>query len=169
MATTGADAAQAAHRDTPACATSGLDIWAALNRGSAYAGGYYDTIYLTNMSGHRCTLFGHAGVSAAGLNGEEIGSPAGWVGPAPTSVTLAQDATAAILVQVGDPSNYGPTCFQPGTHPGRVPLAAGLRVYPPGQSKSKVAPLPVLACYNHGPVWMHVGPVHGPVIPPDTF
>jgi Protein of unknown function (DUF4232) len=177
MATTAADAAApaalavAAHRDAPACKTSGLDIWAATNYGSEYAGGYYDSIYLTNMSGHRCTLLGHAGVSTVGLSGDEIGSPAGWVGPAPTLVTLAQDATAAILVQVGDPANYGGTCFQPGTgpgtgHPAQVPLAAGLRVYPPNQLTSKVAPLPVPACYHHGPVWMHVGPVHGPVILP---
>ena len=174
MATTAADAAApaapavAAHRDAPVCKTSGLDIWAAANRGSAYAGGYYDTIYLTNMSGRTCTVFGHAGVSAANLAGKEIGSPAGWVGPAPKRVTLAQDATASILVQVGDPANYGPTCFQPGTgHPGRVPLAAGLRVYPPDQFTSKVASLPVLACYHHGPVWIHVGPARGPVVPPD--
>jgi Protein of unknown function (DUF4232) len=174
MAATAADAAApaalagAAHRDTPACKTSGLDIWAALKSGSAYAGGYYDTIYLTNMSGHTCTVYGHAGISAVGLSGKEIGSPAGWVGPAPKLVTLAQDATAAILVQVGDPANYGPTCLQPGTgHPGRVPLAAGLRVYPPGQFASKVASLPVLACDHHGPVWMHVRPVQGPVVPPD--
>ena len=163
MAATGADAAApAAHRDAPACKTSGLDIWAATNRGSSYAGGYYDTIYLTNMSGHRCTLFGHAGVSTVRLSGKEIGSTAGWVGPAATLVTLAPDATAAILVHVGDPANYGTTCL----HSGRVPLAAGLRVYPPDQSISKVAPLPVLACYRHGPVWMHVGPVHGPVVLP---
>jgi len=169
MATTGADASSAApagvaHRDPPACTTSGLDIWAAANSGSAYAGGYYDTIYLTNMSGHRCTMFGHAGVSAVGLNGRNIGSPAGWVGPAPKRVTLAQDATAAILVQVGDPANYGETCLQPGTT--RVPLAAGARVYPPGQFNSKVASLPVPACFHHGPVWMHAGPVHGPVTGP---
>ena len=173
MATTAADAAApaalagAAHRDAPACKTSGLDIWAAANPGSGYAGGYYDSIYLTNMSGRRCAMFGHAGVSAVGLSGSEIGSPAGWVSPAPTPVTLAPDATAAILVQVGDPADYGRTCLQPGTHPLRVPLAAGLRVYPPNRFTSKVAPLPVLACYHHGPVWMHVGPVHGPVIPPD--
>jgi hypothetical protein len=174
MATTAADAAApaarapAAHRDPPACTTSGLDIWAAANRGSAYAGGYYDTIYVTNMSGRTCTVFGHAGVSAVGLSGKEIGSPAGWVSPAPKLVTLAQDATASILVQVGDPANYGETCLEPGTgHPGQVPLAAGFRVYPPGQKTSRVAELPVLACYHRGPVWLHVGPLKGPVIPPD--
>jgi len=167
LATPAASAAPA--RDaTPACQTSGLDIWAAANRGSAYAGGYYDTIYLTNMSGQACTLSGHAGVTAVGLSGSQIGSPAGWAGPAPALVKLPQDATAAILVQVGDPANYGPTCFQPGTgYPGRVPLAAGLRVYPPNQFTSKVAPLPVPACYHHGPVWLHAGPVQGPVIPPE--
>jgi hypothetical protein len=168
----GAATPAAAHRDTPVCKTSGLDIWAATNRGSSYAGGYYDSIYLTNMSGHRCTLFGHAGVSTVRLSGVQIGSPAGWVSPAPTLVTLAPDATARILVQVGDPANYGTRCLVPGpppspSHPGIVPLAAGLRVYPPGQVTSKVAPLPVQACYHRGPVWMHVGPVQGPVFPPD--
>jgi len=154
-------------RDAPACTTSGLDIWAATNRGSTYAGGYYDSIYLTNMSGHRCTLFGYAGVSAAGLSGKEIGSPAGREPLGPKLVTLGQDATAYILVQVGDPANYGGTCFLPGIHPLQVPLAAGLRIYPPRQFASKVAALPVLACYHHGPVWLHVGPVRGPVVPPD--
>ena len=44
MASTAADAATpaglavAAHRDAPVCQTSGLDIWAATNPGSAYAG-----------------------------------------------------------------------------------------------------------------------------------
>jgi hypothetical protein len=168
----GAAAPTAARPDTPACTTSGLDIWAATNRGSSYAGGYYDSIYLTNMSGHRCTLFGHAGVATVLLSGKQIGSPAGRVNPAPTLVTLAPDASAAILVQVGDPANYGPRCFLPGpppspSHPGEVPIAAGLRVYPPGQFTSKVAPLPVPACYHGGPVWMHAGPVQGPVLPPD--
>jgi len=161
--TAGAAAQGAAHQDAQACKTSGLDIWAATNRGSTYAGGYYNSIYLTNMSGHSCTLLGHAGVSTVRLSGKEIGSPAGWVGPAPTLVTLAPNATAVILVQVGDPANY-PGCI---LHPGQVPLAAGLRVYPPGQTTSKVAPLPVEACYHHGPVWIHVGPVQGPVFPPD--
>jgi len=163
-AATPATLAAAAHRDAPACTTSGLDIWAAHNPGSGYAGGYYDTIYLTNMSGHTCTLYGHAGVSAVNLSGTEIGSAADWMGTA-KRVTLAQDATADILVQVSDPADYGRTCLQPGTN--HVPLAAGLRVYPPGQFASRVAPLPVLACYRHGPEWMHVGPVKGPVVPPD--
>ena len=101
---TPAASATPARDATPACQTSGLDIWAAANRGSAYAGGYYDTIYLTNMSGQACTLSGHAGVTAVGLSGSQIGSPAGWAGPAPALVKLPQDATAAILVQVGDPA-----------------------------------------------------------------
>ena len=161
-AATAASAAPAttAHRDTPACTTSGLDIWAASNRGSAYAGGYYDTIYLTNLSGHACTLFGHAGVSAVTLFGQQIGSAAGWAGPKPKLVTLGRDSTGAILVQVGDPANYGARCLLPGTH--RVPIAAGPRVYPPSRFTSKVASLPTLACYRHGPVWLHAQSVHGP-------
>jgi hypothetical protein len=37
---------------------------------------YY--LEFTNLSGHACTLAGYPGVSAVGLSGGQLGSPAGW-------------------------------------------------------------------------------------------
>jgi hypothetical protein len=147
----------------PACATSGLVIW--MNtRGSQYAGGAYYTLNFTNLSGHACTLRGYPGVSAVSLSGRQIGSPAGWGTATPGVVTLANGATAHAVLQAADPANYGLECFLPGPppspgHPGRLPTAAGLRVYPPGQFTSKVIPFPLSACASSVPVWLHVSPV----------
>ena len=156
-------AAAARPAATPACQTSGLDIWAYPNYGGGYTGGYDYTVYLTNLSGHTCTLAGHAGISAVSLSGAQIGSPAGWTGPAPTQVKLANGATATVSLNIADPGNFGTQCFLPGTigpgHRGVLPIAAGLRVYPPGQFTSKVAPVAFDACHRTGVIWMHAGPV----------
>ena len=159
LAMTGSPAASS----TPACATSGLVIW--MNTvGSAYAGGAYYTLKFTNLSGRACTLHGYPGVSAVSLSGGRLGRPAGWGTATPTTVTLADGATAAATLQIADPANFGTACFLPGPppapgRPGKLPTAAGLRVYPPDQFTSKVIPFPFSACYSSVPVWMHAGPL----------
>jgi len=147
----------------PACATSGLVIW--LNTfGNGYAGGVDYTLNFTNLSGHACTLRGYPGVSAVSLGGRQIGHSAGWGTATPGLVTLADGATGHAVLQIADPGNYGLQCFLPGPppspgHPGTLPTAAGLRVYPPGQFTAKVVPFPFSACASSGPVWLHAGPV----------
>jgi hypothetical protein len=131
-----------------ACATSGLVVWAYADYGGGYAGGYAYTVGFTNLSGHACTLRGRPGVSAVSLAGQQLGSPAGWGGGTPATVTLADGATATARLDIGD---AGAWC-QPVT-------AAGLRVYPPGQRAAKIVPIPFGACPHAGPVWMHAGPV----------
>ena len=163
LAVTGSPAAPAA--STPACATSGLVIW--MNtQGSQYAGGAYYTLKFTNLSGHACTLRGYPGVSAVSLSGRRIGHPAGWGTARPATVTLADGATATAALQIADAANFGGACFLPGPppapgRPGKLPTAAGLRVYPPNprQFTSKVIPFPFKACYRTGPIWLHVTPV----------
>jgi hypothetical protein len=156
-------AGASAPASTPGCATSGLVVW--MNtRGVAYAGGHYYTLNFTNLSGHTCTLRGYPGVSAVTLTGRQIGSPAGWGNAHPGTVTLANDATATANLQASDPANFGTKCFLPGpkpspAHPGKLPVAAGLRVYPPNQRASKVIPFPIAACASSGPVWLQAGPV----------
>jgi hypothetical protein len=148
---------------TPACATSGLVVW--MNtQGDGFAGGVAYTLNFTNLSGHACTLRGYPGVSAVTLTGRRIGSPAGWGKTSPASVTLANRATATASLQAYDPANYGTKCFLPGpppspAHPGKLPVAAGLRVYPPNQRSSKIIPFPIAACASSGPVWLQAGPV----------
>jgi hypothetical protein len=159
----GSAAAAAAAASPPACATSGLVIW--LNTfGNGYAGGVDYTLNFTNLSGHACTLRGYPGVSAVSLGGRQIGHSAGWGTATPGVVTLADGATAHAALQITDPGNYGLQCFLPGPppspgHPGTLPTAAGLRVYPPGRFTAKVVPFPFSACASTGPVWLHTGPV----------
>jgi hypothetical protein len=156
------EAPAAATASTPACATSGLVIW--LNTvGSGYAGGEDYTLNFTNLSGHTCTLRGYPGVSAVSLSGRQIGRPAGWGTATPATVSLAGGATATAGLQISDPGDFGTACFPPGPQgrAGKLPTAAGLRVYPPDQSTSKVIPFPFHACYGTAPVWMYAKPLQG--------
>jgi hypothetical protein len=145
----------------PACATSGLMVWLNVPPGNDYAGGADYSLEFTNQSGHTCTLRGAPGVSAVTLAGSQLGSPAGWVGTAST-VTLANGATASSTLQIADTSVFGTSCYlQPPTqgHPGILPTAAGLRVYPPNQTAATMVPYPLWACAHAGPVYIHASPV----------
>jgi hypothetical protein len=136
---------------TPACSAAGLVVW--MNtQGNGYAGGVGYTLNFTNLSGHACTLHGNPGVSAVSLAGGQLGAPAGWSGT-PATVTLASGATAAATLLITDTGVYPPGACNPVT-------AAGLRVYPPGQTASKQIPFPLSACSASGPVYLNAGPVH---------
>jgi len=161
LAATSSSAAQDATASA-SCATSGLVVWLNVPPGNDYAGGAYYYLEFTNLSGHACTLRGYPGVSAVSLNGRELGSPAGRGTAKTTTVRLASGGTATAELQIADTGNYS-QCFQrlpqgPGM-PGLLPTAAGLRVYPPNQTASKVIPYPLRACAHTGPVWIHTGPV----------
>jgi hypothetical protein len=158
-------ASASAPASTPPCATSGLVAWMNTN-GDGFAGGIGYTLNFTNLSGRACTLHGTPGVSAVNLSGHQLGHPASgnYSGDTPT-VRLASGATATALLTIDDPASFGTECFLPGPpptpgHPGKLPTAAGLRIYPPGQRTSKVIPFPTGACAGSRPVWLHAGPVH---------
>ena len=136
----------------PTCATAGLVIW--MTQDDAAAGSAFFTLNFTNLSGHTCTLKGHPGVSAASLSGHELGSPAGWAPPAAGTVTLANGATGYALLQYSDVITGGG-----GPKPCNPVTAAGLRVYPPGQSAAKTVPIPLTACTTSGLVYMNVRPL----------
>jgi hypothetical protein len=161
-------ASEHATASVPSCSTSGLVVWLRVPPGGAYAGGAYYYLEFNNQSGHTCTLRGYPGVSAVSLNGKQLGSPAGWGAPATHTVTLANGATASSELQIADTANFGTRCFvkqpQPG-HAGTLPTAAGLRVYPPNQTASKVIPYPLQACAHSGPVYIHASPVTLSVVP----
>jgi hypothetical protein len=165
LAATSSPASRAAAATTPACATSGLVVWLDVPAGNGYAGGTYFYLEFTNLSGHACTLHGSPGVSAVSLSGRQLGSPArGDYTGSPAAVVLASGATATAKLQISDPGDFGNSCLLSGStpgpgNPGRLPTAAGLRVYPPNQLKSKVVPYPFSACAHTGPVWIGVGPV----------
>ena len=129
----------AAAAATAPCKTSGLVIWSNNGAGGGTAGSVFYKIRFTNLSGSACTLAGYPKVSAVNLSGKRIGSAAqhevGQIKP----VKLPNGATATAQLRVVDPGNFSPTsCHQV--------TAAGLRVTPPGQSASKLIPLPLATC-----------------------
>ena len=131
--------AASAHR----CSTSGLVLW--LNTaGNGAAGSIYYNLYLTNLSGRPCTLKGYPRVSAVNLAGHQIGAPAAReTDKQPALVTLGRGVTATAVLRIVQAGNF------PAARCGAV-TAAGLRVFPPGQSTSKVVPFPFQACSRAG-------------------
>jgi hypothetical protein len=134
---------------TPTCATSGLVIWLNQEGGGGALGSIYYKLELTNLSGHTCTLYGFPGVAAVNLAGRQLGLAAtreqtpkkGLVTLAGGRATLANSETATAIVRIIDV----------GALPGCRPVAAaGLRVYPPGQTRSKVVPFPFETCSRGG-------------------
>jgi len=134
---------------TPRCATSGLVIWLE-TQGNGALGSIYYNLDFTNLSGHSCTLLGYPGVSAVDLGGHTLGSAASRDNShAPVVVTLANGASARAVLRIVEAGNFPPsTCRQVN--------AAGLRVYPPNQTASKVVPFPFSACSRSGPVYLSV-------------
>jgi hypothetical protein len=133
----------------PACTTSGLDVW--LNtQGTGAAGTIYYNLEFTNLSGGSCTLFGFPGVSAVTLTGGQLGNAASRNHSfTPHVVTLANGATATAIVGIAQTSLFPAAQCQPVT-------AAGLRVYPPGQTAPKIVPFPFGACSKSGPLYLSV-------------
>jgi hypothetical protein len=134
---------------TPKCATSRLVVWLD-TRGNGAAGSVYYNLKFTNLSGRACTLLGYAGVSAINLGGRQLGSAASRNNHTPTRlVRLASGGTVNAVLQITDARNFPSATCRPVT-------AAGLRVYPPNQTTSKVIPFPLGACSRAGPVYLHV-------------
>lgn len=146
--------AGAARATTPQCATKGLDVWLNTNGTSATGHTFY-RLNFTNLSGRTCTLFGFPGVSAVTLTGTQLGSPAARSSNTPHTVTLKNGATKHALVDILN------TDFIPASKC-RAVTAAGLRVYPPNQTKSRVAPFPFHACSKPGRIYLTISPVGFP-------
>lgn len=139
--------AAAARTAAPACTTAGLDLWLDTN-GTGAAGTIYYQLHFTNLSGSTCTLLGYPGVSGVTLTGTQLGSAAARNhSVTPHLVTLANGATATAIAGIVQVSLFQPAKCGPVT-------AAGLRVYPPGQTASKIVPFPFGACSKAGPVYL---------------
>jgi hypothetical protein len=139
---------------TAPCKTSELVIWSNNGAGGGTAGSVFYKIRFTNLSGRVCTLTGYPRVSAVNLASKRIGSTAQQeAGQKPKLVKLAKGATVSALLRVIDPGNFSPSvCHQV--------TAAGLRVSPPGQSSSKLVPLPFATCSLASQTTLSVGVVH---------
>ncbi len=137
----------------PFCETPGLVEWIDTN-GSGAAGSVYYHLRFTNLSGHRCTLNGFPFVVAVSLRGRQLGSRAAFNGGSPHVVQVRPGQTATALLRIVMAGNFPRSACRPVT-------AAGLRVYPPNQTRSKTIPFPFEACSRRGPVYLTVRPVRG--------
>jgi uncharacterized protein DUF4232 len=130
----------------PKCSTSRLVVWLD-TQGSGAAGSVFYRVELTNLSGHTCAIVGYPRVAAVGLSGRQIGSGSGRSVSSKPLVTLANRATASIVLQLVDVGNFPAAACRPVT-------AAGLRVFPPHENASKVVPFPFRACSRSGPTFL---------------
>ncbi len=139
---------------TPACRTSGLEVWLGLGPGGAAAGSTFYPLEFTNVTGHKCHLYGFPGVSAVNGSTHQLGCAAARDhSSAPHTVTLAPGATGHVLLRLVDVLNYPASACHPAN-------AAGLRVYPPGETHAAlVFGFSFLACAAKGPVYLSVRPV----------
>ncbi|MFL5864442.1 MAG: DUF4232 domain-containing protein [Solirubrobacteraceae bacterium] len=136
-------AAPTAGAATPACRTGGLVVWMD-TQGNGTAGTIFYTLNFTNLSGHACTLRGFPGVSAVNLGGQRLGRAAARdTGQTVRTITLTAGHTAHATLGIVDISALPRASCRPST-------AAGLRVFPPNQTASKVIPFPFPACGGTG-------------------
>ena len=136
----------------PACQTPGLVIWLDTN-GNGTAGTTFFKLHFTNLSGHACTLNGFPFLFAVNLKGQQTGRRAVFRKPAPHLVTIARGRTATAVLGIVDTGVFSRSACRPVT-------AAGLRVFPPNQTRSKLVPFPFMTCSRrHGPASLTVGAV----------
>lgn len=121
-----------------ACPASGLVAWLDTN-GNGAAGTIFYTLHLTNLSGHRCTVRGYPGVSAAALSGRRIGPGARRSGQSVRTITLANGSSARANLGIAEAGNFPPASC-------RQVTAAGLRVFAPGSTVARFVPFPFQAC-----------------------
>jgi hypothetical protein len=132
---------------TPRCRTGALEVWLGIGGGGGQTGGTAYPLEFTNVSSHRCHLYGYPGVSAL-RNGGRLGSAAQRNAAfAPTTVTLPPGATAHTMLQITDVSAL-PNCN---------PVTADeLQVYPPGAFSAAEIPFRFKACSAAGPRYLSV-------------
>jgi hypothetical protein len=151
----------------PKCATSSLDVWFD-TVGNGAAGTSYYQMYLTNFSGHTCTLEGYPGVSGVSITQHQLGSAASRNNIYPTKVITLTSAgaglssatssnTALVTIGIVDAGNYSASTCKPVT-------AAGLKVYPPSQTASKFVPFPFSACSKAGALYLTTSAVEKSVL-----
>lgn len=133
------------------CTAAHVQVWLGLGLGGGTLGSTYYPLEFSNVGGHACTLNGYPGVSAFGNSGAQVGPPAIRNGRQHRTVTLAPGATAHAILRVVD---WGNVCST------EVP-AAGLKVFPPGATRSEPVPFSFGACAHQGV--LEVGPINSGV------
>jgi hypothetical protein len=151
VTSTGAAAHSAAPASASRCTTAHLEIWFGLGEGGGTLGSVYYPLEFSNVGHSACTLNGFPGVSGFGSGGGQVGPAASRNGQHHGTVTLAAGATAHAILRVVD---AGALCSHPVT-------ADGLKVFPPGATRSQSIDFSFAACPHSGV--LIVGPVRAGV------
>lgn len=151
-AAVGASAREANTAAAARCTPAHTQVWLGLGLGGGTAGSVFYPLEFSNVGHRACTLSGFPGVSAIGSGGGQIGPAAGRNGQHHGTVTLAPGATAHAILRVVD---WGALCST-------EVVAAGLRVFPPGETRAEpIVPFSFGACAHRGV--LIVGPVRAGV------
>ncbi len=122
------------------CTSAQTQVWLGDGEGGGAAGHTYYPLEFSNIGHSSCTLDGYPGVSAESATGSLVGKPAmrnsGGHGP----VTLAPGGTAHALISIAD---WGAICS-------KAVDAAGLKVYPPSETRAQQISFPFQACAKQG-------------------
>ena len=109
------------------CGTS--ELTASLGASQGAAGTFYMALVLTNKSHATCTMFGYPGVSYISSSGAAVGQTASRIKGHEATITLKPGAAASALLHQPNPLVFQPAdCHKK--------KAAGIRIYPPGQTVS---------------------------------
>lgn len=119
------------------CTTSALKV--SLGEANGTAGTTYYPLKFVNKSKTSCTLRGYPGVSAVTSTGGQIGNPASRIQSKYATMSLAPGAEQTASVGIVETGNFSAAQCAPVT-------AAGLKVFPPNQSKSLTVKLKFSTC-----------------------
>jgi hypothetical protein len=142
---TSSDSGPGSVRTAPAssggrCTASDLRL--SLADGDDGEGMWQQGVVFTNVSGHSCTIQGFPGVSyVTGDDGAQVGAPAARKGSGGETIRLANGQTALSWVGFVNVGNYDPAECRPAD-------TRGLRVYPPGETRSTFVALQRTGCGN---------------------
>jgi hypothetical protein len=135
---------------TSACATSALKV--SLGPANGTAGTVFYPLTFVNTSKLGCTLRGYPSVTAVTGSGKQIGSPASPIASSFKTVTLLPGKAQSAQVGIVETGNFSPSQCAPVT-------AAGLKVFPPNQSKALTIKKTFSTCSSTTVISLTVRPV----------
>jgi Protein of unknown function (DUF4232) len=119
------------------CGTSALT--ASLGASQGAAGSFYTPLVLTNKGSTSCTMLGYPGVSYISSSGAAVGQPASRIKGHQATVTLKPGGAASALLHQPNPLVFQPAdCHKK--------KAAGIRIFPPGQTVSLTVSTSTAVC-----------------------
>jgi hypothetical protein len=128
------------------------DLKVSLGPANGTAGTTFYPLQFLNAGKTSCTLRGYPGVSAVTSSGKQIGAPASQNNAKFQTVTLAPGKQKSASVGIVETGNFDPSDCAPVT-------AAGLKIFPPNQSKSVTIKKTFSTCSSTTTSSLQVGPV----------